>query len=315
VSSEDLSAKVPGYVSVGYNWPEFFHIPLREEGQFMRVLITGSSGQLGTTLQSKLVGQELALVDLPEVDISNREQIFSVANSFQPDLIIHCAAYTDVDGCVSNPELAYRVNGLGTQNVALACLHTGATMIHLSTNEVFAGDRPDGYDEWMLPDPQNTYGRTKAASEYHVRNILQRYYIIRTAWLYAAGGRNFIHAILHQVEKENRLRVVTDEIGNPTNAKDLAEAIVRLTNSDQYGIYHLVNEGACSRFEFAQEVLRLGSHREIEIVPILSSDFTRASTPPPYGALNNICGSSIGIKLRPWRAALAEYIADHVSAV
>ena len=188
-------------------------------------------------------------------------------------------------------------------------------MVHLSTNEVFAGNRPNGYDEWMLPDPQNTYGRTKAASEYHVRSILQRFYIVRTAWLYAAEGRNFIHAILRQAEQENCLRVVTDEIGNPTYAKDLAEAIIRLFDSDQYGTYHLVNEGACSRYEFAQEVLRLGSNREIEIVPIMSSDFKRASTPPPYGALNNLCGSSIGIKLRPWRAALAEYIADHAAAV
>lgn len=278
----------------------------------MRVLITGSSGQLGIMLQSRLTGQELALVDLPEFDICNREQIFSIFNSFQPDVVIHCAAYTDVDGCVSNPELAYKVNSLGTQNVALACHRTGATMVHLSTNEVFAGDRPDGYEEWMIPDPQNIYGRTKAAGEYHVRSILQRFYIVRTAWLYAPGGRNFIHAILRQAQQGGRLRVVTDEIGNPTNAKDLADTIVKLIYTDQFGTYHLINEGACSRFEFAQQVLQLGSDRHTEIVPIMTSDFKRASTPPLYGALNNICGSSIGIKLRPWSIALAEYITEHV---
>ncbi len=278
----------------------------------MKVLITGSAGQLGVTLQSMLIGHELALVDLPDFDITDREQISSIAASFLPDVIIHCAAYTDVDGCVSNPELAYRVNSFGTQNVALACQQTGAAMVHLSTNEVFSGNRPDGYDEWMVPDPQNTYGRTKAASEFHVRSILQRYYIVRTAWLYAPGGRNFIHAILQQAEQGNQLRVVTDEIGNPTHATDLAGAIVELIQTEQYGTYHLVNEGACSRFEFAQEVLRLGGSSEIEIVPILSSEFTRASTPPPYGVLNNICGRSIGIRLRPWRVALAEYIANHM---
>jgi dTDP-4-dehydrorhamnose reductase len=280
----------------------------------MRVLITGSSGQLGITLQSELVAQVLALVDLPEVDISNREQIFSIFDSFEPDVIIHCAAFTDVDGCVSNPALAYQVNSLGTQNVALACYRSGAAMVHLSTNEVFSGNRPEGYEEWMLPNPQNTYGRTKAASEYHVRSILQRHYIVRTAWLYAPGGRNFIHAILRQAQQGKRLRIVTDEIGNPTNAKDLAKAIVKLISTEQYGTYHLVNEGACSRFEFAQEVLQLGSDKNSGIVPILSSEFRRASTPPPYGALKNICGSSIGIKLRPWRVALAEYIAENVSA-
>ena len=279
----------------------------------MKVLITGSSGQLGTMLQSKLTGQELALVDLPEVDICDREQIFSIVNSFQPELIIHCAAYTNVDGCVSSPELAYRVNSLGTQNVALACHDTGAAMVHLSTNEVFAGDRPEGYEEWMMPDPQNIYGRTKAAGEHHLRSILQRFYIVRTAWLYAPGGRNFIHAILRKAQQGGRLRVVADEIGNPTSAKDLAEAIVKLINTDQYGTYHLVNEGACSRFEFARQVLQLGSNHNVEVVPIMSSDYKRASTPPPYGALNNICGSAIGIKLRPWRDALAEYIKEHVS--
>ena len=253
----------------------------------MRVLITGSSGQLGTMLQSKLVGQELALVDLPEFDIADREQIFSKVDSFRPDVIIHCAAFTDVDGCVSHPELAYKVNSLGTQNVALACQRAGAAMVHLSTNEVFAGDRPDGFEEWMQPNPLNTYGRTKAASEYHVQSILQRFYIVRTAWLYAPDGHNFIHAILQQAEQGSHLRVVSDEIGNPTNAKDLAEAIVKLIRSDQYGTYHLVNEGACSRFEFAQEVLQLGRLHQIKIVPIMSSEYARASTPPPYGALKN----------------------------
>jgi len=280
----------------------------------MRVLITGSSGQLGTTLQSKLTGAKLALVDLPEVDITDREQIFSKTNAFRPDVIIHCAAFTDVDGCVSNPDLAYKVNSLGTQNVALACQRFDAAMVYISTNEVFAGDQPGGFEEWMQLNPQNIYGRTKAAGEYHVHNILRRFYIVRTAWLYAPGGRNFIHAILRQAEQGNHLRVVSDEIGNPTNASDLAEAIVKLINTDQYGTYHLINQGACSRFEFAQEVLRLGGHRQVEIEPIMSSDYSRSSTPPPYGALKNICARAIGIELRPWREALADYIANHVAS-
>lgn len=277
----------------------------------MRILITGSSGQLGKMLQQKLVGQELACVDLPENDITNREQIFAISNSFSPDVIIHCAAYTDVDGCVTNSELAYRVNSLGTQNVALAALKVGATMVHISTNEVFAGDRFDGYEEWMQPNPINVYGRTKAASEFHVQSILRRFYIIRTAWLYAPGGHNFIHAILRQATQNTSLQVVTDEIGNPTNARDLAEAIVKLIESRQFGIYHLVNEGACSRYEFAQEVLKLSEYSQKSIVPILSSEFIRASTPPPYAALNNVCAKGIGITMRPWQDALAEYMTEH----
>ncbi len=277
----------------------------------MRVVITGSSGQLGKMLQAKLKDAELALVDLPEVNIIDREHIFATIQSFSPDVVIHCAAYTDVDGCVSNPQLAYQVNSLGTQNVALACQSSAATMIHISTNEVFAGDVLEGYEEWMQPDPINIYGRTKAASEHHVRSICQRFYIVRTAWLYAPGGHNFIHAILRQAEQDMPLRVVTDEIGNPTNANDLAEAIIKLMESDQYGTYHLINEGACSRFEFAQEVLQLANYKAAKIVPILSSDFQRASTPPPFGALINTSGKAIGIQLQSWRAALADYIAEH----
>lgn len=277
----------------------------------MKVLITGSSGQLGRMLQAHLAGAELALADLPETDITDRERFTAMVHSFVPDVILHCAAYTDVDGCVIHPELAYRVNSLGTQNVALACEEVGAAMVHISTNEVFAGDKIQGYEEWMSPNPINIYGRTKAASEHHVRSIMSRYYIVRTAWLYAPGGHNFIHAILRQARQGSQLRVVTDEIGNPTSGSDLAEAIVKLIATKQYGTYHLVNEGACSRYEFAQEVLKLGAPQGWQIVPILSSEFKRASTPPPYGALKNTCGAAIGVRLRPWQDALAAYMTEN----
>ena len=278
----------------------------------MRILITGSSGQLGRTLQTQLSDHVLALVDLPEVDITKREQIFTVADAFRPEVIIHCAAYTDVDGCVQNPDLAYLVNGLGTQNVALACQAVGAEMVHISTNEVFAGDRPQGYEEWMDLSPINAYGRSKAAGEIHVRNILQRFYIVRTAWLYAPGGRNFIHSILRKSQQPGQLRVVADEIGNPTYTADLANAIALLITTHQYGAYHFVNKGACSRLEFALEVLRLGGIGGAEVSPILGSQYARASTPPPFAALNNIAGDAIGITLRPWQEALATYINQYV---
>ena len=274
----------------------------------MRVLITGSSGQLGKTLQTQLSDHTLALVDLPEVDITERDQIFAIVDSFRPEVIVHCAAYTDVDGSAQNPNLAYLVNGLGTQNVAIACQRADAEMVHISTNEVFAGDNPRGYQEWMEPGPINAYGRSKAAGEIHVRNILRRFYIVRTAWLYAPGGRNFIHAIMHKAQQTGQLRVVADEIGNPTYSEDLAGAIVKLISTHQYGTYHFVNEGACSRLEFALEVLRLGGLESAEVSPILGSQYARASTPPPFAALNNVAGAAIGITLRPWQEALAAYI-------
>ncbi|MBE2201353.1 MAG: dTDP-4-dehydrorhamnose reductase [Anaerolinea sp.] len=274
----------------------------------MKVLITGNRGQLGTALQAMLTAHEVSGFDLPEVDITTKEAVFTAVAATAPDVVIHCAAYTNVDGCAKDPELAYRANGLGAQNVALACLEFGAAMVHVSTNEVFAGDRLDGYEEWMPLNPVNAYGRSKAAAEFHVRTISPRHYITRTAWLYAPGGRNFIHAILNRARDNGRLRVVIDEVGNPTYANDLAAAIAQLIETHQYGTYHLVNSGAVSRWEFANEILRQARLSGVVNTPILGKEFQRASTPPPYAALHNIAGKAIGIELRPWQDALAEYL-------
>ena len=275
----------------------------------MRILITGANGQLGIALQRALGDHDLTLIDLPEVDITDREALAAVFAAAGPELVVHCAAYTDVDGCARNPELAYRVNATGTQNVALACQSAGAALVHISTNEVFAGDEPGGYEEWMPLAPRNPYGRSKAAAEAHVRALLGRAYIVRTAWLYAPGGRNFIHAILRRARETGTVRVVTDEVGNPTYAPDLAAAIAQLIATRQYGTYHFVNSGACSRWAFANEILRQAGVAATN-VPILSSAYPRASTPPPFAALHNRAGAALGVTLRPWPEALADYLRD-----
>lgn len=274
----------------------------------MHILITGANGQLGKALQRTLVGHTLALVDLPEVDVTEHSAFPVVMEQEQPDVVIHCAAYTDVDGCARDPVLAHRVNALGTQNVALACQSAGIPMVHISTNEVFSGDNPAGYEEWMPPSPRNPYGISKAAAEGYVQAVLNRYYIVRTAWLYAPGGRNFIHAILRRAREYGAIRVVTDEIGNPTNVADLADAIARLITTGHFGVYHFVNSGACSRWAFANEILRQLDLTHVSNTPILSSAFSRPSSPPPFGALHNRNGTAIGITLRPWQDALAEYL-------
>jgi dTDP-4-dehydrorhamnose reductase len=274
----------------------------------MRILLTGGRGQLGLALQRALADHEVTVTDVEELDIVNRQATFTAVQDSRADLVIHCAAYTDVDGCARDPQLAFRINALGTQNVALACAERGAAMLHVSTNEVFAGDSAGGYEEWMPRRPSNPYGRSKAAAEAYVQHHLQRYYIVRTAWLYAAGGRNFIHAILRRARSDGRLRVVVDEIGNPTYVDDLAAAIGRLIQTEQYGIYHLVNAGACSRWAFANEILRLAGLHDVNNQPILGREFTRSSSPPRYAALHNVAGAAIGVKLRPWQEALADYM-------
>jgi dTDP-4-dehydrorhamnose reductase len=278
----------------------------------MKILITGHKGQLGTTLRETLTTHELIGFDLPEGDITDRESVKTAVASHQPDLIIHTAAMTNVDGCAENPALAYKVNGLGTQNVALAAQEFGCEMLHISTNEVFGGARSEGYEEWMPLDPVNAYGRSKAAAEIHVKNILNRFYIVRFSWLFAPGGRNFIHAILNRARETGEVSVVTDEIANPTYVKDLAQAIAQLIETHQYGIYHLGNSGICSRWQFANEILSQTGLTNVTNNRILLKDYQRASTPPPAAPLKNLAAKALGIEQRPWQEALADYIKNYV---
>lgn len=278
----------------------------------MKIIIAGGNGQIGQALQAALNNHDLISVDLPEVDISNKTAVFDLITAEQPAVVINSAAYTNVDGCAQNPALAYQANALGPQNLALACLETGADLLHISTNEVFDGRNPHGYEEWMPLNPINPYGKSKAAGEFNVRSILPRHYIVRPAWVYSAIGRNFVHAILQRGRETGQVRVVTDEIGNPTYASDVAQAIAQLIETKHYGTYHFVNQGACSRWEFANEVLRLAGIKATN-EPILGSEFKRASTPPPFGALHNIAGAAIGITLRPWQEALQEFINGQLS--
>ena len=279
----------------------------------MRILITGGGGHLATALQTELIQHESFAYPRAELDITEKEAVFTAVSNTKPDLIIHPAAYTNVDGCAKDPDYAYKVNALGTQNVALACQTFDVQLVHISTNEVFAGDNPAGYEEWMPKNPVNAYGRTKAAAEAHVQNLLTRYYIVRPAWLYAPQGRNFIHAILDRARSTGQLRVVTDEVGNPTYTQDVAKAIGQLIETEQYGIYHFVNSGSCSRWAFANEILRLAGLTDVVNTPILGKEFKRPSTPPPHCALHNIAGKAIGIELRPWQDALAEYMQNYTN--
>ncbi len=276
----------------------------------MRILLTGHKGQLGRTLLPLLAEHEVQGVDLPDQDITDRTDFTALARSFAPDLILHPAALTDVEGCARNPALAYRVNGMGTQNVALAAAEVGAELLTVSTNEVFDGSATEPYREWACRNPVNAYGHSKLAAEWYTERLLTRFYIVRTAWLYAAGGRNFPHRIIELADERGQLRVVTDEVGNPTYVVDLARAIVQLIETHAYGVYHLVNEGAASRYEFAREVLRLSGREQVPVEPISRSEFQRASTPPPYAPLANHAAAALGIRLRSWQEALAEFLSE-----
>jgi len=277
----------------------------------MRIVITGSEGQLGTALQRALAQVSLLPIDLPEHDITNLAATIATISSFRPDLIIHAAAITDVDACEANPALAYRVNALGTRNVAVAAEQASAAMAYISTDYVFAGDREEPYWEFDDVGPLSVYARSKWAGEQIVRQLVSRHYVVRTAWLYGEGPagaprRNFVETVLRLARERGALTMVTDEIGSPTYAHDLAEALARLVQQPAYGTYHLVNQGTCSRFEWASEVLRLAGIDDVPIHP--SQNYQRLARVPKHVALYNLCGAELGITLRPWHEALAAYM-------
>jgi len=276
----------------------------------MKILLTGHKGQLGRRLLSQLAVHDVLGVDLPDYDITSRDSIVSLARDFRPNLIINAAAMTDVDGCARDPALAYRANGLGVQNLALAAADVGAEMLQVSTNEVFDGAAQHPYHEWHATNPINAYGLSKLAGEWYTQRLLARFYIVRASWFYAAGGRNFPHRIIQLADERGMLRVVTDEVGSPTYVEDLAAAIAQLITTHAYGIYHLVNEGQASRYEFACEILRISGRKAIPVEPITSDQFERASTPPPYAPLANNAAAALGIRLRPWQDALAEFLQE-----
>lgn len=276
----------------------------------MRIAITGHKGQLGTVLQEVLEGDELLGLDLPEHDITDPATITDTLVAFRPEVVIHAAAMTDVDGCERDPELAFRVNVLGTQNIALACGRTGATMVHVSTNDVFDGRAGRPYYEWDPPSPQSVYARSKAAGEFYVRTLLQRFHIVRTAWLYARGGNNFPAKIVAAADRQGTLQVVTDEVSAPTYAPDLAAAIARLIGTGHYGIYHFTNSGICSRYEWACKILELSGREQVPVEPITTNQWPRTALPPLYAPLVNFTGAALGITLRPWEEGLEEYFAS-----
>jgi dTDP-4-dehydrorhamnose reductase len=273
----------------------------------MRIAITGANGQLGTALQAQF-GPDHTIIALAHNDLElGHPGCVARLVATGADVVIHPAAYTNVDGCARDPELAFRVNGLGTQYVALACRELNAPLVYISTNEVFDGAATAPYFEYDLAGPINAYGRSKWAGEQAVRELLDRFYIVRVAWLFG-GERNFVRTILRLASERDTLSLVADEIGSPTYAPDVAAAIAKLIELPFYGTYHLVNEGSCSRYEFASDILRRAGRDRVALHPIRLADYKRDSAVPPYTPLRNLAAAALGIRLPSWQDALDEYV-------
>jgi len=276
----------------------------------VKILITGANGQLGSELRRQ-AKCEAAAADLPELDITNLPQFRSFAALHKPDAIINCAAYTNVDKCEEDKDAAFAVNALGARNAAIAAEETGAKLIHMSTDYVFSGEGATPKREWDMPAPRSVYGYTKLAGEEYARQFCRRHFIVRTAWLYGYDGNNFVKTILNAARAGKPLKVVNDQIGNPTNAADLAKHLLRLAETDEFGTYHCTNNSECSWYDFAGEFLRL-SGLIYSMEPCSTDEFPRAAKRPAYSALDNMMlRLTIGDEMRAWQEAIAEYMSHY----
>jgi len=268
----------------------------------MRIVITGAGGQLGQSLVQLLDDHSILGISSSDYDIGD-PAIIPVISGFSPEIVIHAAAMTDVDRCECNPELAYRINAIGTQHVALACQLTGALLVYISTDYVFDGEKQEPYWEYDAPHPINVYGASKLAGERWVEALLDRFYIVRTAWLYSTHGPNFVSRILQLANERPELNMVTNEIGCPTCADDLAAAILKLIQQPVYGVFHLVSEGYCSRYEFTRAILDRAGKSDYPLHPVTT--YPRPARPPAFAPLRNFRAAiQLGIQLPTWQQAL-----------
>jgi dTDP-4-dehydrorhamnose reductase len=275
----------------------------------VRILVTGAQGQVGRALIPALRPTHTVIAaDRLMVDVSQPGAVASIT-ALQPDLVIHSAAFTNVDACARDPHTALAINGFGTKYVVLACQQLDVPLVYISTNEVFDGRAERPYLEYDRTQPINPYGYSKWVGEQVVQQLLRRFYIVRIAWVFG-GERNFVRTILRLAQERRELSVVDDEIGNPTYAPDLAVAVAQLIEQPYYGTYHLTNDGYCSRYEFAREILRQAGRDDIAVRPIKLADYQRDSTPPQFAALQNAAGAALGITLRPWQSALSQALRE-----
>ncbi|WP_312197907.1 dTDP-4-dehydrorhamnose reductase [Anaerospora hongkongensis] len=275
----------------------------------MKVAVTGANGQLGKEIARQGAKHELILTDYDTLDVTDYSAVTAFMKTVRPDAVIHCAAYTNVDGAEADYDGAFRINAVGTQNLAAGCLETAARLVYVSTDYVFDGQTRQPYREFDSVNPQNVYGLTKRHGEEIVRQLLGRHYIVRTAWLYGEGS-NFTRTMLNLAAKNSTLKVVNDQIGTPTSTVDLARAIYALLATDAYGTYHGTCQGQCSWYDFACEIFRQAG-KQVKVLPVTTDEFPRPAKRPAYSVLDNyMLRMTIGDPMRNWQNALADYIAD-----
>jgi dTDP-4-dehydrorhamnose reductase len=253
----------------------------------VKVLVTGANGQLGRELTEWPDPQfEIYGFGRESLDVTDLQQCRDVMSRMNPDAVIHCAGYTAVDKAESEPEEAYRINETGTRNVATAALENRVKLSYISTDYVFDGTSRTPYRESDQTNPMTVYGESKLAGEQAVQLLLERYFIVRTSWVYGKYGSNFVKTMLKLSEERDELKVVHDQMGSPTYTQDLARFLLELIQTDRYGIFHASNTGACSWYEFAKAIFEENG-KKIQVVPCTTAEFSRPASRPAYSVMEH----------------------------
>jgi dTDP-4-dehydrorhamnose reductase len=279
----------------------------------MKVLILGHKGMLGHDLVRRLsFDHEVSGKDIDDFDITSPADCRDAVAAFGPDWVINAAAYTHVDGCETDREACFAVNAEGVKNLALCCRKAGIRMVHFSTDYVFDGTKQSPYVEGDLTNPINVYGESKLQGERYLREILDHYTLVRTAWLYGRNGKNFVKTILEKARTSGTVEVVTDQVGSPTWTRDLAGAVKLLLEGGHEGIFHLTNRGKCSWFDYTLKILQYADIQDVEVRPITSDRLVRKALRPGYSVLSSRKFSDLTNRtMRYWQIALSDFISEN----
>ncbi|MBU3126864.1 dTDP-4-dehydrorhamnose reductase [Clostridium tagluense] len=276
----------------------------------MKILITGANGQLGTELANQyknIKGIDLILAGKSDLDITNLHSVYNFVNQKKPDVIINCAAFTAVDTCESQIDMAYKINAIGPKNLAIAANEIGAEIVQVSTDYVFDGNTDKSLTEFDLVNPQTVYGKTKLEGEILVKSHNPKHYIVRTAWLYGEGN-NFVRTMINLSKTNTTIKVVNDQKGTPTSTVDLARVIIKLIEDKNYGLFHCTCKGECTWYEFTKEIFRLKGI-STEVLPCTTDEFKRPAKRPKYSVLRNyMMELTCGDITRTWEEAISEYL-------
>lgn len=284
----------------------------------MKVLVTGASGQLGrdVVLLLEKVGHDVLACDRDQMDITNQAQCNDVILSFVPEVVIHCAAYTAVDAAETDIDGAYKVNAVGTRNVAVAAERVGAKLIYISTDYVFDGNSVNPYQEYDDTNPQSVYGKSKRAGELLVQSLSSKWFVVRTSWVYGQYGNNFVKTMLKLGQEKPNLQVVHDQKGSPMYTVDLAGFLMELMATEMYGIYHASNSGTCTWYEFTQAIFEEaqttgGVSIQAKLEPCTTEQFPRPAPRPVNSVMDHMSIRTNGLTdLRPWRDGLKDFISS-----